>query len=100
MPFTRYLKQFSRRVVSTTKIKIKCIKSKKLFFKKKHGFQVRYVSCPRDGSKTAATSKMQRFVIIINSWKPLAIITKRSIMDVAAALDPPLCPWYLKILNR
>ena len=54
----------------------------------------------RDGSRTAATSKMERFVIIINGWKPLAIITKRCIMDVAAALDPPLCPWYLKILNR
>ena len=25
-----------------------------------------------------------------NSWKPLAIITRRSILDVAAALDPPL----------
>ena len=32
---------------------------------------------------------MERFVIII-SWKPLTIITQRSILDVAAALDPPL----------
>ena len=32
----------------------------------------------------------QRFVIIVNGWKPLAIITNRSILDVAAALDPPL----------
>ena len=24
------------------------------------------------------------------SWKPLTIITKRSILDVATALDPPL----------
>ena len=30
----------------------------------------------------AATSKMKR--------KPLTIITKRSILDLAAALDPPL----------
>ena len=44
----------------------------------------------RGGSRTAATSKMERFVIIVNGWKPLAIITKRSILDVAAALDPPL----------
>ena len=36
------------------------------------------------------TSKMERFVIIVNGWKPLTIITKRSILDVAAALDPPL----------
>ena len=44
----------------------------------------------RGGSRAAATSKMERFVIIVNGWKPLTIITKRSILDVAAALDPPL----------
>ena len=44
----------------------------------------------RDRSRTAATSKMERFVIIVNSWKPLTIITKHSILDVAAVLDPPL----------
>ena len=38
-----------------------------------------------------ATSKMERFVIIVNGFQPLTIITKRSILDVAAALDPPLC---------
>ena len=30
------------------------------------------------------------FVIIVNGWKPLTVITKRSILDVAAVLDPPL----------
>ena len=54
----------------------------------------------RDKSRAAATSKMERFVIIVsgwkgfvitvNGWKPLTIITKRSILDVAAALDSPL----------
>ena len=44
----------------------------------------------RGGSRTAATSKMERFVIKVNGWKPLTIITKRSILDVAAVLDPPL----------
>ena len=44
----------------------------------------------RGGSRTAATSKMERFVITVNGWKPLAIITKLSISDVAAVLDPPL----------
>ena len=44
----------------------------------------------RGGSRTAATSKMEHFAIIVNGWKPLTIITKRSILDVAAALDPPL----------
>ena len=34
----------------------------------------------RVGSRTAATSKMERFEIIV----------KRSILDVAAVLDPPL----------
>ena len=33
---------------------------------------------------------MERFVIIVNSFQPLTIITKGSILDVAAVLDPPL----------
>ena len=33
---------------------------------------------------------MERFVTIVNGWKPLTIITKRYILDVAAILDPPL----------
>ena len=44
----------------------------------------------RGGSRAAATSKMECFVMIVNGWKPLTIITKHSILDVAAALDPPL----------
>ena len=42
------------------------------------------------GSKAAATYNMERFVIIVNGFQPLTIITKHSILDVAAALDPPL----------
>ena len=42
------------------------------------------------GSRAAATSKMERFVIIVNGFQPLTIITKRSIIDVAAGLDSPL----------
>ena len=30
---------------------------------------------------------MERFVIIVNGWKPLTIITDYSISDVAAILD-------------
>ena len=48
------------------------------------------LSINRDGSRDAATSKMERFVIIVNGWKLLTIITKRSMLDVAAVLDPPL----------
>ena len=33
---------------------------------------------------------MERFVIIANGFQPLTIITKHSILDLAAALDPPL----------
>ena len=44
----------------------------------------------RGGSRTAATSKMEHFVMIVNGWKPLTIITKYSILDVAAVLDLPL----------
>ena len=44
----------------------------------------------RGGSRTAATSKMEHIVIIVNDIQPLTIITKRSIFDVAAVVDPPL----------
>ena len=44
----------------------------------------------RGGSRTAATSKMEHFVIIVNSFQSLTIITKHPILDVAAALDPSL----------
>ena len=44
----------------------------------------------RGGSRNAATSKMERFVIIVNGFQPLTIITKHSILDVSAVLDPPL----------
>ena len=29
-------------------------------------------------------------MIIVNDWKPLTFITKSSILDAAAVLDPPL----------
>ena len=38
------------------------------------------------GSRAAATS------IIVNGFQPLTIITKRSILNVAAAVDPPPTP--------
>ena len=44
----------------------------------------------RGGSRTAATSKMERFVIKVNGFYPLTIITKRYILDVATLLVPPL----------
>ena len=44
----------------------------------------------RGGSRTAAPSKVELFVIIVNGSKPLTIITKTSTLDVAAVLDSPL----------
>ena len=44
----------------------------------------------RGGSRAAATSKMECFVIIVLSFQPSTIITKHSILDLPAALDPPL----------
>ena len=41
----------------------------------------------RGGSRTAATSKMELFVIILNGSQQLTNITKCSILDVAAVLD-------------
>ena len=54
----------------------------------------------RGGSRTAATSKMERFLIIVNSFQRFVVIVngsklltidrKHSILNVAAVLDPPL----------
>ena len=44
----------------------------------------------RGGSRTAATSKMELFLILVKGFQPLTIITKKSILDVAAVIDPPL----------
>ena len=44
----------------------------------------------RGGSRTAATPKMERFVVIIakrSIFQPSTIIAKRSILDVAAVID-------------
>ena len=46
-----------------------------------------YVS--KGGSKTATAWKMKYFVIIVNGFQSLTVITKHSILDVAAVLDPP-----------
>ena len=61
----------------------------KCFGYKRNGSCSHVIVVAKGGSRTAATSKMEHFVIIVNGWKPL-IITKRSILDVAAVLDPPV----------
>ena len=47
----------------------------------------------RDGSRAAATSTMVYF-------QPLTIITKCSILDGTAALDPPLSTFFFLMLTR
>ena len=49
-----------------------------------------YITFARGGYKTAVTSEMECFVMIVYGWKPLNINTKRAILDVAGVLDPPL----------
>ena len=53
----------------------------------------------RGRSRTAATSKMQLFVTIVSSYQPLTIITKCSILDVAAVLDPSLKMVLLRLIE-
>ena len=54
----------------------------------------------RGGSRAAATSKMEHFLIIVNGFQPLTIITKRSILDVVAALYPPLATKWILFIWR
>ena len=67
----------------------------KCFGYKRNGSCSHVIVVAKGGSRTAATSKMEHFVIIVNGWKPLIIITKRSILDVTAALDSPLIMSYI-----
>ena len=53
----------------------------------------------RGRSRAAVKSKIERFVIIVNGFQPLTIITTRSILDAAAALDPPLITRSQLVLN-
>ena len=54
-----------------------------------------YLDCPRDVSRAAARSKIEIFKIIVNGFHPAStIITKCSILDVAAVLDRPLKSSY------
>ena len=66
-----------------------------------------YKNLIRGGPRTAATSKMEHFVIIVNGFvvivkgfQLLTIVTKRSILDIAAALDPPVLLIYPIICPR
>ena len=49
----------------------------------------------KGGSRTAATSKVELFVMIVNGFQPLSIIAKSSTLDVAAVLDLSLISMVL-----
>ena len=51
-------------------------------------FPLSWVGLNWGGSNTTAASKMELFVIIVSGFQQLTIITKSSILDVAAVLDP------------
>ena len=53
----------------------------------------------RSGSRTAAISKMELIMIIVNGLQPLTIIAKCSVLDVAAVLDPTLIDNRAKFLH-
>ena len=53
----------------------------------------------RGGSRAAAISKIEHFVIIVTGFQPLTI-TKRSVLDVAAALDLPLVSINRNIMSH
>ena len=55
------------------------------------------ITSPRGEFRATTTSKFERFVIIVDGKKPWTIIAKCSILDVVAALDPPLA--LIKLLN-
>ena len=53
----------------------------------------------RGGSRTAATSKMERFVILNNGFQPSNIITKGSILDVSSCWMLTAVNYYNKALH-
>ena len=49
----------------------------------------------QNGCRTTATSKVELFMTIVNSFQPLTIFTKCSILDAAVVLDPTLITNFL-----
>ena len=81
-----------RKFLFTGVLKIGVLKDFLNSLVKVHKLLFSYYQCSviKGGSRAAATSKMECFVIIVNGLQPLTIITKRSILDIAAVLDPRL----------
>ena len=54
----------------------------------------------RGGPRTVTTSKVELFVIIVNGWKSVTIITISFTLDFAAVLDPPASTFTINILQN
>ena len=85
----KFFKTFNKKCVHATKhFTVKPVKPK-IRNKEIENKNKKQGETPRGESRTAATSKMDHVVIIVNDWKPLTIITESTILDIAAVLDPP-----------
>ena len=57
------------------------------------------VTAIRGASKTAATSLMRLFLVIVNELQPLTIVAKSSFSDIAAVLDLSLSITITELLS-
>ena len=64
-----------------------------MHLKSSSGINICY-ALSKGGSRTVAACKIEHFVIIVNGWKPLTIMTKRSILEIR------LCFCYRYILKK
>ena len=91
-------------LISFIKIRHRVLKEYDKFKLNRQWFERKWNYFHSCGSRVAATSKTERFVIIVNDWRLLTIIIKRSILDVAATLHPLLLSvlkhWYVMYILR
>ena len=69
------------------------LKQNKKISKNKKDFRPKRISEANLGL-AAAASKMELFVTIVNGWAALNIVTKSSVFDTGAVLDPSLNTQY------
>ena len=64
--------------------------SPKIKLEKWQTFQQPWLSVVRDRSMNPVIIKMEHFAIIVNNFKPFAIVAMSSILNVVGLLNPPL----------
>ena len=80
----------NKELQDTQKIRFKKIFSKGHNFLRNKEIILMLLTIIRGGSRIAPSSKTELFVIMVNGFQPLTIITKCSILEVVVVLDPPL----------